>query len=76
MTMGWGKEGGAADPDTRLPVAPDLQMPHAAMPVVPTVRPANNIDMLHVYTDFNLSEGCFPILLHVFYKFIQHLYDF
>ena len=27
-------------------------------------------------TDFNLSEGCFPILLRIFYKFIQHLYDF
>ena len=26
-------------------------------------------------TDFNLSEGCFPICLRNFYKLIQKLYD-
>ena len=28
------------------------------------------------YADFNLSEGCFPIFLRIFYKCIQILYDF
>ena len=27
-------------------------------------------------TDFNLSEGCFPIFSIIFYSFIQILYDF
>ena len=27
-------------------------------------------------TDFNLSEGCFPICSHIVYKCIQCLYDF
>ena len=27
-------------------------------------------------TDFNLSEGCFPIFYVFFYKFIQILYGF
>ena len=27
-------------------------------------------------SDFNLSKGCFPIFLRIFYKFIQKLYDF
>ena len=32
---------------------------------------------IHVtVTDFNLSGGCFPILLGIFYKFIQLLHDF
>ena len=29
-----------------------------------------------ILTDFNLSGGCFPIFLSIFYKFIQILYDF
>ena len=38
---------------------------------------------MHTYTyiyiyisDFSLSKGCFPIFLHIFYKFIKHLHEF
>ena len=29
-----------------------------------------------IFADFNLSGGCFPICLRIFYKIIQILYNF
>ena len=32
-------------------------------------------ERIYAYVRFNLSNGCFPIFLHIFYNFIQ-IYSF